>query len=140
MEESALHPLEQLCQSLLRNGGKNKEPTIFSPGADRVLCDALDRYLGGEELTEATDTLLDLADDIEDQLRSPGTAQILREIVGREVVSAALRNIQEKNSRAAWIASAEALGFIGGGLPRLTMTAAKGDAVRLDSFKIPRRC
>ncbi len=136
MEEQ--HPIEKLCQSLMRDGKQGQEPAVFVPKAAEAIAAEVDKYLSSVALIEVVDTLTDLAEDIEAQLRSPSAAQLLRKVIERGVVVTSLQK-HDEDLRSKSASSARFLAFTGGPRRYAPALARNADIVRAASFGLAKR-
>lgn len=96
------HPIRYVIASVLIDGAANEEPALLDDAGIDKITQELDRTIGSEELVDAVEMLLGVAYNVETAHQSPVTAQKLIDIVERESVLRALRELnRNKNQKRA---------------------------------------
>jgi hypothetical protein len=96
------HPIRYLIASVLLDGSADQEPALLDDAGIEKITTELDRNIGSEELVDAVEMLLGVAYNIETAHHSPFTAQKLIDIVEREPILRALRELnRNKNQKRA---------------------------------------
>jgi hypothetical protein len=140
------HPIRDVVALLIKDGGPGEEPAVLDEVGLAQIREELDSLIGQEELVDAVDTLLLLADVIALQQKSEKCAVKLCEVVERDEVVDALRALNRKKDaeRAEAVAkTAEKFtGFVGQNstkkAPKNSDAAPKG-SVKLGSLDFPKK-
>lgn len=96
------HPIRYVIASVLIDGSGDQEPAQLDDLGIEKISEEIDRTSKNEELVDAVEMLLGVAYSIETTHKSPQTAQKLIDIVERESVLRALRELNRaKNAKRA---------------------------------------
>jgi hypothetical protein len=140
------HPIRFVIAGVLKDGVGKEEPAVLDDRGTDAITKELDKTIGSEELVDAVEMILGIAYTLETQQKSPGTAQKLIDIVEREKVLGALKDLNRKKAaqRAEEVAKTanKFTGFTGGDpqkkAPRPDEAAPKG-SIKLGSLTFPKK-
>jgi hypothetical protein len=149
LEEEELlegHPIRYVIASVLLDGAGEEEPAVLTDAGVLKVTEEIDRTIGGEELVDAVEMLLGVAYSLETTHKSPVAAQKLIDVVERESVLRALRELnRQKNAKRADEVQKNAdkmNAFTGSDsgkkAPRAEDSAPKG-SVKLGSLNFPKK-
>lgn len=140
------HPIRDLVAELLVDGAAGQEPAVLPPEALAKLKGEIDKYVGSQELVDVVETLLLIANLLEVQQKSPSCAGELCDLVERESVINALKDLnrQKDAQRAEQVhKTAEKFsGFTGSTSSRnapKTGEAAPKDSIKLGNLNFPKK-
>jgi hypothetical protein len=96
------HPIRFVIASVLIDGSGDEEPAQLNEAGIQKITEEIDRTTKSDELVDAVEMLLGVAYSLETTHKSPVTAQKLIDIVERESVLRALRELNRaKNAKRA---------------------------------------
>lgn len=140
------HPIRDVVAELLVDGGAGQEPAVLPPDALARIRQEIDKHVGAPDLVDVVETILLCANFLEVQQKSPGCAGELCDLVERETVINALKelNRQKEQKRAEQVQkTAEKFsGFTGSATnkkaPKADQSAPKG-SIKLGNLDFPKK-
>lgn len=142
------HPIRDLVAELLTDGQHGQEAAVLSKEAQEKLKAEIDKYVAAPtpELVDVVETILLIANLIEVQQKSPSCAGLLCDLVERETVINALKDLnrQKDAQRAEQVAKTadKFSGFSGNETqrkaPKADETAPKG-SIKLGNLDFPKK-
>src|SRR5688572_19511405 len=140
------HPIRYLIASVLVDGAVDEEPALLTDAGIDKITEEIDRTIGSQELVDAVEMLLGVAYDLETAHRSPNTAQKLIDVVERDKVLRALRDLnrQKNQKRAEEVQKAadkltQFTGSESGKKAPKTDDAAPAGSIKLGSLNFPKK-
>jgi hypothetical protein len=139
------HPIRDIVAMVVKDGGPGEEPALLDPAGLSRIRTELDALIGSDELVDAVDTLLLIADVLAIDQKSETCALRICELVEREEIISALRELNRKKETARAEAVAKSADkftdFVGADAkkaPKGTDPAPKG-SIKVGSLDFPKK-